>query len=264
MKDARAFAARAIPTNASAPTPLLLGEALDHIRQIRLLKAFDDTVILIGIGILLAIGFWAWPSAVITLVSGSALSLSTLVAIYILWYGRFLDRNNEFGILCPRCTSRMWQVCCTRCSEPVPALVLMLRGALLSACPHCDQHLSCADDTLRAWCSTCSHTVPRPDLFYRKPMYLIVCAVDHLPDVSEVGGDWQLTAHPSPSRTILCHRSDSHSSCLLLLVDYLKETSFHFDPHLVERHRLLLASKRIPQPFVEQFRAKFPRRFLIV
>src|SRR5687767_4870672 len=63
-------------------------------------------------------------------------ALTLVAAAYMLWYSGFVQRNRSLGVLCPQCTSRMWQFCCARCREPVPALALFLRGAFLAACPH--------------------------------------------------------------------------------------------------------------------------------
>ena len=260
--DTASFISRAIPPNSADPAALLLGEALYHIRQIELIRLATRRVSLIVLGILLLLGLWFYLSTVLALLTGLLLALLVLTVSYLVWYGRFAGLNNEYGILCRHCTSRMWQLCCGRCREPVPPLTLMFRGLFLSTCPHCNYRLSCTAGTLLAWCSTCSHTEKRPDQLYRKPMYLMVWMVKALPDPKSVPAAWQVTLTQEAWRIILFNNSNSHSTCLLMLVDCKEGEAF--DPHIIERNRRLIGSTEIPQPHVERFRNHFPQNLIRV
>lgn len=262
MDPAMPIIPRPIPPNSADPAPLLLGEALDHIRQIELIRLATKPVSLIAGGVLLLLGLWFYLSTVLALLTGILLALLVLTVSYLIWYGRFAGLNNEHSILCRHCTSRMWQLCCGCCREPVPPLALMFRGLFLSTCPHCNHRLSCTAGTLLAWCSTCSRTEKRPDRLYRKPMYLMVWMVKGLPDPETVPTNWQVTVNQEPSRMILYDNANPHSTCLLMLVDY--EEGEVFDPHIIEHNRMLIGSTEIPQVHVERFRNHFPQKLIRV
>lgn len=258
------FTPRPIPPNIADPAPLLLGEAFSHLRQGPLLSAaLTQPVPLIVLGLAAAAGLWLYTPVVIRWAAGAALALLALVLCYLCWHGRFVRLNKEYGTLCPRCTSRLWQLCCGRCREPVPPLALMWRGALLPACPHCGLRLSSRAETLLAWCSTCVHTEPRPDLLYRKPMYVIVWVVDRLPELNKVRDGWQMAAQPTPAQAILYHRGDPHSACLLLIANYRQEAALRFEPHIIARNHMLLAAETIPQANVDRFRATLSKKHVV-
>lgn len=264
MSTARSFTERAISPSAAAPTQLLLGEAFSHVGQIPLVKALWHPTPLIIIGIVCGVGLWGLPSLTLALMSGGTLAILALVIFYLFWYARFLDRNHAYGILCPRCTSRMWQLCCVRCRETLPPLAFMGRGIFLSSCPHCSLPLSPMDETMRVWCSTCAYDELSPNHLYRKPMIHIVWVVEGSVKLRDGNTDWQETAHPAPSRTILFRSNDPHSSCLLLLVDYRSEQVLDFDSHLISSNQLLLATKAIPQAFINPYWERFPGRLFRV
>ena len=257
MDTSMPIVSRPISPNNADPAPLLLGEALDHISQIELVRLATRRISLIAGGILLLPGLWFYLSTVLALLTGILLALLVLTVSYLVWYGRFAGLNNEHGILCRQCTSRMWQLCCERCREPVPPLTLMLKGLFLSTCPHCNNQLSCTAGTLLAWCSTCSHTEKRPDQLYRKPMYLMVWMVKGLPDAKIVPTNWQVNENQETSRMILYDSTNSHSTCFLMLVDY--QEGEVFDPHIIEHNRRLIGSTDIPQVHVDRFRNHFPQ-----
>ena len=91
-------------------------------------------------------------------------------------------------------------------------------------------------------------------------MYLMVWMVKGLPDRKNVPDDWKVTVIEDPPRMILHHKVNSHSTCLLLLVDY-KERQL-FGPHLIKLNRRLIGSKEIPQNYVDNFRNLFPQRLI--
>jgi hypothetical protein len=254
-------APRKIAPNISDPTPLLLGEIFYHLLQGRLLRfASRPFSAAVAAGFLTG-GLWLYPSITMAALSGAVLSVTTVWVFYLLWYGRFAFLNSQRLVLCPQCRSRMWQFCCKRCREPVPPLAFMLRGAFLSECPHCGLRLSCQTETLKAWCSTCSHTEPHPELLYGKPTHVMVWAVDKMPTITQAKGGWQLIAKPNDTRMILYHRRDPHSASLMFVVHYV-EDDLPFDPHIIKRCRMLLISEGVPTSHVDRFTAKFPSALL--
>ncbi|MGH9935244.1 MAG: hypothetical protein ACREAM_03305 [Blastocatellia bacterium] len=264
MDVTRSFASRRIPPNTAEPGPLLLHEAFGHLFRGRLLGFGVKPWPLAATIFILIIGLLASPSFALALLSGVALAILALALFYLCWYGRFVRLNDERGVLCPRCTSRMWQLRCRSCSEPAPPLALMLWGAFLATCLHCHRRLSCRDETLQAWCSTCNHAEPRPDLLYRKPMRVLVWVVDGLPDPNKIGDGWRVTSDSHPSRMTLFHRGEPHSTCLLLLVDYKEEGELLFGKHIIERSRGLVVSDTIPGAYVERFKNPFSKNLLKV
>lgn len=249
-------APRTISANESDPTPLLLGETFYHLRQGRMLRfALQPFPITIG-AVLLAVGLWFYPAMTIAAMGGAVLSISTVAVFYLIWYGRFAYLNSRRLVLCSQCGSRMWQFCCKRCREPVPPLAFMLRGAFLSECPHCGLRLS-RQETLRAWCSTCSHNEPHPELLYGKPTHVMVWAVDKMPSITKDKGGWKPITGPRDTRLILYHSRDSHSASLMFVVHY-RDDDMRFDPHIIKRCRMLFVSEDVPTSHVERFTAMFP------
>jgi hypothetical protein len=260
MEAATSFANRPIPPNAEDSTPLLLWEALAHIIQTHPIKHLTRPVFLVAAFILLGAGLLLFPPTTLGLLSGMVLAALAILAAYLIWYGRFVKLNNECGVLCVRCTSRMWQLCCARCREPVPPLTLMPLWGGLTTCPHCGLRLSCSAGTLLAWCSTCHGTQPRPDRFYRKRMVVMVWVVHVLPEPDKVRDGWEVTAYPSPSRMLLFRGDDPHSNCLLLLVDYKQEKMLNFDRHIEKQNWRLLVSDGIPEMHINRYKSVFPQK----
>jgi hypothetical protein len=245
-------AARTVATNACLPEPLRIQEALRHLflgKSIgyRVLPA----VLLCGISVV-------WPGLLPYAVSGVACCLLIVASVYAVWYAIFLDALRGRGVLCPHCTSRIWQFCCGRCGEPVPPLAFMFGGLFLCCCPHCGLTLSCKKGTLHAWCSSCGG-VPGapPDVFYRKVTDAVVRVVSSLPDVPGQFGGWRVIAQLGNSRLLLYHPGDHLSASFMVLIVSPIDGG-RLEPHLAERVGLVQIARAIPEAYRELYRARFP------
>lgn len=246
---------RTIPVNVSEPIGLLLGEACQHFAESRLLRIARKPWVRALIIACAPIAIFVAPAVTVRLALGLVGLWFTLVALYLCWHARFIHLNRIFQTLCPRCTSRMWQLCCARCGEPVPPLALWLKGMFLAHCPHCGLRLSSSRGTLLAWCSTCSEVLNEPGDFYGKPTFVIVWINNSLP--SQIAGNWKRLAQSDEGKLALYDRKDSHSASLMYVcTDYhLKEVPL--DEHLIRRTRLLLISDDIPEIQANRIRGFF-------
>lgn len=244
-----------IPPNYADPEPLTFGEALAHILQMRAIALWRRPLFALPLLCALTLVFVVRPRVLLPAACGAALAMVFLVLAYMFCYAAFLRHNRSRGTLCPCCTSRMWQFCCARCREPIPALAYLSGRCLLAHCPHCGFSLS-GREALLAWCSTCSYAAADPRSFYAHPTFVIVVAAGRLPDAGDVGGGWQLVPVAPPGRLVLYLPSDQHSSSLMLVIDY--SDSFRFDPVFVSRARLALVAADAPGAVIGQLHAVLP------
>jgi len=251
---------RKLDVNKDNPTSLLLAEACGDLVQNRLLKFATRPPMLIVEAVGLIAGLFMAPLVVFKLLIGALASYGLLVGAYLFWYGRFIHRNRIYRPLCPHCTSRMWQFCCKRCHEPVPALAFWLWGAFLTHCPHCGFRLSCRLGTLLASCSTCASDFERPDLLYGKPTHVVVWIAETLP--AQIGGGWIPIKPHGAQEMALYHHGDEHSASFLFIStdDHSKPTPV--DEHLIGQTRLLLISNKLPETTANRIKAFFTHRTL--
>src|SRR2546423_286753 len=250
-------ASRKLAPNVAEPTGLLLGEALLHLSHNRLLRCAARRWVL-GVEIVtVAIASYYALTWVLSLALGAVTAYLLLAVAYLYWYGWFINRNRSNKPLCPQCTSRMWQLCCARCREPVPALALWLRGAVLAHCPHCGLRLSCRKKTLLAWCSTCSSSYPRPDWFYNKPTHVIVWIATSLP--VEVQGGWKGLPQEDKNEMALYHEGDKHSASIMYIRDDYESPEAPVKEHLINRTRLLLICRDVPDVHAERVKGFFSK-----
>ncbi len=240
-----------------APTGLLLGEACHHLSHNRFIRFATNlwmiAVEFIAAGLLVVLA----PALAMDALIGCAFLFLALVTAYLVWYGRFIRRIRIHKPLCPHCTSRIWQLCCGRCREPVPALALWLWGMFLTHCPHCDFRLSCRKQTLLAWCSTCSSSLPRPDLLFNKPTHVIVWVATSLP--SKIKGGWKPLREGEHSMALYQH-GEKNAALLMYIRDDYKTMENPVEEHLMNQTRLLLVSRDVPEAHVERIRGRFDTR----
>lgn len=243
------------------PTGLLFGEACLHLSQNLFIRFISNPW-------MMAVGFTAFsllifyaPAAALDALVGCVISFLVLATAYLIWYGRFVRRNGIYKPLCPHCTSRLWQMCCRRCREPVPALALWFWGAFLSHCPHCDFRLSTRKRTLLAWCSTCQAMMPRPDLLLNKPTHIIVWIATSLP--KEVKGGWEILREGEHMMT-LYQDGGKRAALLMFIRDDYKTMGDPFEEYVKKQTRLLLISKDILDEHAERIKGRFDSRRTLV
>lgn len=248
---------RELAPNAAEPTGLLLGEAFMHLAQNRIVQLASSWWMIV-FEIAAVVGAFLYdPYLTFGLTVGVIAVYLSVVIMYLCWYGSFINRNRSYKPLCPNCTSRMWQLCCKRCREPVPALALWLWGIFLAHCPHCGFSLSCHKETLLAWCSTCAGGYPRPDHLYYKPTHVIVWIATTLPDV--VGGGWERLPNREKHEMALYHKGDGHSSSFMYIRDDYQSREMPVREHLINHTRLLLISSDVPPAHAEHIKGYFDK-----
>ncbi len=253
--EAKLPVARELAPITEDPAGLLLGEAFQHLRCNRLLRWGLRRWLIPTYAAALIAPAWFNPSLLLAVLAGAIASYFLLALAYVCWYGWFVNRNRNYKPLCPRCTSRMWQLCCDRCREPVPPLALWLRGMFLSHCPYCGLHLSCRDETLLAWCSTCSRTQPRPDQLYFKPTHVVVWIRTSLPHTP--AGEWERISKNYKHGAAFYHVGDKHSASIMYIRDDYKSPDAPVAAHLKNQTRLLLVSSNIPDIHRDFIRGHF-------
>jgi hypothetical protein len=237
------------------PNALLLGEALQHLRYNRLLRwDLQKWALPFEIVGLVFIG-WVSRGWLVALLTGVIVGYVLLALAYLSWHAWFVSRNRSNKPLCPYCTSRMWQLCCARCSEPVPPLALWLKGSFLSHCLYCRLRLSAADYSLLAWCSTCSRTQPRPDRLYNTPTHVIVWIRTSLPVTP--AGEWKRIPSKDKHQAAFYHEADKHSASLMYVRDDYESEDAPVKGHLINQTRLLMVSSDVPVPNRDQVRGHF-------
>ncbi len=240
---------RTIPINLLTPPPVSLGEASSHFRGSRSLVSVGVAAVTSVAASGIAGG---WPAAVSAAV-GSVAALAAVPLVYASWLALFSARCTANGTCCPSCLSRMWQLCCARCGEPMPPLALMFGGVFLPGCPHCGLGLSSREETLMAWCSTCNFRLPRPREFYRRPTHLAVLAT--VPPLRVPGGLGEVAGAAHGLVGFDC--SDPRAVFVLLVTDGTAMPVF--DNHVIARTSLLLLSSRLDEQHKDRFRSFFTR-----
>lgn len=173
------------PMRADPPSLSMVAAARQLLAALALHRS-QQVVVLMGASA--AALYWAGLAGIVLLLLGLAATLALVVAAYLIWYGRFCQLNQQRRTLCPRCTSRMWQVSCSCCGEPAAPAALWLGGWLWPGCPSCGQPLSSRGGTLLASCTSCQHTISQPRRFYGKPTRVACWVVPRLPELAE---GWQ-------------------------------------------------------------------------
>jgi hypothetical protein len=250
---------RKIPINVGEPAPLLLWEALGHLGQ-GLPRMLRHPVGLASCVVALAGIAGAAPATAVHLLAGAVMAIVACCLGYLFWYSRFASLNAARGTLCPCCFSRMWQVCCARCREPVPPLALMLDGALMSRCPHCDFRLSDRRGTLLAWCSTCSHTRPSPRRLFAKPTELTVWIDVALPSVRLHG--YEVVDRDEHRLVLYDDKAPSGPALLIIRAGHSARIA-PVASHLLSRTTVLLLSSAIQDAHRSQLHGHFNPRPLV-
>jgi hypothetical protein len=245
---------REIPVNPSGPTGLLLGEACVHISHNALIRQARRPTGLFALGAAFLLLGVANPLGLLELVLGAGAAYTLLASLYLCWYGRFVHLNNQRRPLCPCCTSRWWQFCCTRCCEPVPPLAFMMRGLLLAHCPHCGLSLSCRRGSLKAWCSTCGLMLPRPDLLYGRPTLVAVLVLKEPRQAP--AGEWR-PVQMLGNRPVFYHPGDAHSASILCLCTPDDGHETPAPEHLMAQVRMVLMEPGIHEVYASRLKGFF-------
>jgi hypothetical protein len=256
---------RNLSANLDEPFGLLLGDALFDLLNNRLVHMALRPRSLAAISVIfIAIGIFDFDLLIDALL-GVSFATVIWIILYLCWYDRFILRNSQNQTLCPVCTSRMWQFCCARCHEPVPALIFWLHGLFLAHCPHCGLRLfsrqnSAHKDTLLGWCSTCATEFEQPRTLYGKPTNVIVWLTNaRLPTAGMIGGHWRLMQCEIPNFIKLYDNHDKHSASLMYICADPRSIVLDFDEHLNKRTRLVLISTDL-HPLITDIKHVFSDR----
>src|SRR5688500_1618826 len=100
MTTSPKLAERRIPVNTADPSPMLLWEALDDLRQGLVLHLLTGSLALVPLAIGLIAALIIVPAFTMQVIGGVIAAISACTIVYLCWYSRFVSLNVQRGTLC--------------------------------------------------------------------------------------------------------------------------------------------------------------------